>query len=162
MKKSLTVMLGMACLVGVSSAARAQTANAPMGVSMVVAAECTLATTAMAFPDTGLVDEDLVATAELTVQCTPGTSYTIALSNGTGTGATDTMRQMTSGGNTVDYMIYQDAANTLPWSPTDTLVTPAATGADEIITAYGTVLAGQNVPTGTYADSVLATITYPN
>ena len=160
MNKSLTVMLGMACLVGVSSAARAQTLDAPMGVSMVVAAECTITSTAMAFTGTGLIDANLVATADLTVQCTPGTPYAIALSNGASGTATDAMRQMTSGANTVDYMIYQDAANTLPWSPTDTLVTPVATGADEIITAYGTVLAGQNVPTGTYADSVLATITY--
>lgn len=160
MNKSLTVMLGMACLVGVSSAARAQTADAAMGVSLVVAAECTLASTAMAFPGTGLIDADLTATAALTVQCTPGTAYTIALSNGAGGAATDAMRQMTSGANTVDYMIYQDEANTLPWSPTDTLAVAVATGADEIFTAYGTVLAGQNVPTGTYVDSVVATITY--
>jgi len=160
MNKSLTVMLGMACLVGVSSAARAQTLDAPMGVSMVVAAECTITSTAMAFTGTGLIDANIVATADLTVQCTPGTPYAIALSNGGGAGATDTLRQMTSGTNTVDYMIYQDAANTLPWSPTATLVSPAATGGNEIITAYGTVPTGQIVPTGTYADSVVATITY--
>lgn len=160
MNKSLTVMLGMACLVGVSSAARAQTVDAAMGVSMVVAAECTITSTAMAFTGTGLIDANIVATADLTVQCTPGTAYTIALSNGASGTATDAMRQMTSGANTVNYMIYQDAANTLPWSPNDTLAVAAATGGDEPFTAYGTVPAGQVVATGNYVDSVVATITY--
>ncbi|RYE56568.1 MAG: spore coat protein, partial [Hyphomicrobiales bacterium] len=86
--------------------------------------------------------------------------YAIALSNGGGAGATDTLRQMTSGANTIDYMIYQDVENTLPWSPTATLAVAAAAEAGETFTAYGTVSAGQIVPTGTYADSVIATITY--
>jgi spore coat protein U-like protein len=75
-------------------------------------------------------------------------------------------RQMRSGANPMNYNLYRDAARTLVWGQTagvDALtlnVGPISNGAslDANFTIYGRIPALQNVPAGTYTDSVQLTV----
>lgn len=161
MRNLQKAIAGAVLLLGVSGMAQAQTAPANMGVSLVVANECTLATAPLAFLDSGIIVGALAARADITVQCTPGTEYEIGLGVGLGADATAENRVMTSGTDLANYMIYQDELLTLPWGNVlGTRVANVATGAFEEIPAFGSVFAGQNLPAGTYTDTVIATITY--
>jgi spore coat protein U-like protein len=69
----------------------------------------------------------------------------------------------------VNYGLYQDAANTLPWTTVATSTTcttstqctlSTGTGSAQIFTIYGTVPSGQTVAVGTYTDTVSMTIIY--
>lgn len=146
--------------------ALAQTATDTFGVSLTVEAECTLSAEDLAFGSTGIVDTDIDAEANLTVQCTEGSPYAIGLSAGAGIGATETARLLTHTtvpANTAAYQIFQETGRTTNWGNTegvDTVDSTAATGADETVTVYGRVPGGQNVPSGEYGDTVTATIWY--
>lgn len=149
-----------------STTAFSQTQTGDMAISMTVAAECTIATEALAFGTVGIIDTNIDAEANLTVQCTSGSAYQISLDDGLGVGATTAARLLTNTATSDDvatYSLYQDASRTTVWGSTagtNTVDSDAATGADEVITVYGRVDAGQNVATGTYQDTVVATITY--
>jgi spore coat protein U-like protein len=146
--------------------AQSQTQTGNIALSMTVAAECTLATADLAFGTTGIIDADIDVAADLTVQCTAGSPYEISLSDGAGVGATTAARLLTNAvtaADTATYSLYQNADRTTVWGNiggTDTVDSLAATGADEVITVYGRVDGGQNIATGTYGDTVVATITY--
>ena len=59
------------------------------------------------------------------------------------------------------YALYQDSPRTTVWGNTaGTGLVHAGDGASHAITVYGTVAAGQNVPVGSYSDTVVATITF--
>ncbi|MFN7102286.1 MAG: spore coat U domain-containing protein [Pseudorhizobium sp.] len=166
MKYSIAATATTVALLLSPTMALSQTATGNMGLSLTVAAECTLATTDLAFGTTGIVDADIDVAAELTVQCTAGSPYEISLSDGAGVGATTAARLLTNTvtvADTATYSLYQNADHTTVWGSiagTDTVDSPAATGADEVITVYGRVDGGQNIATGTYGDTVVATITY--
>ncbi|PWW04404.1 spore coat protein U-like protein [Hoeflea marina] len=143
----------------------AQTATDNMAVSMTVAAECTIAAEALPFGTVGIVDADIDVDTSVTVQCTAGSDYVISFGDGLGATATTAARELTNT-TTADfatYSLYQDDLRTVVWGSEAGVDTPAAsvaTGVDEIIPVYGRVDGGQNVPTGTYEDTVVATITY--
>lgn len=166
MKYSIPAATAAAALFLSSSTAFSQTQTGDMALSMTVAAECTIATEPMAFGTVGIIDANVDATANITVQCTAGSPYQISLGTGLGVGATTAVRLLTNtvtAADTATYSLYQDAARTVVWgntATTDTVDSATATGADEVIAVYGRVDAGQNVATGAYADTVVATITY--
>lgn len=165
MKHTLRFAAVTAALLLANGDAYSQTATGDMGVSMTVAAECTLSVTSLDFGSTGIIDAAVESTAAMTVQCTEGTPYTVGLSAGTGTGATVQTRLMTHATlptETVAYSLFRDAGRTLVWGATTGTDTAGgtATGADETLTVYGRVFSGQNVPPGAYSDTVTATISY--
>lgn len=98
----------------------------------------------------------------LTVTCTLSTTYDIGLDAGTGSGATVSDRKMTSGADTLNYGLYQDAAYTTVWgnTPGTDTVADTGTGAGQDFTVYGKIPAQQNVPPGSYADTVTVTVTF--
>jgi len=101
-------------------------------------------------------------TSTVQVQCTDTTPYNIGLDAGTGSGATVATRKMTSGGATVNYSLYSDAARTTVWGNTIGTDTVAATGngSGQNYTVYGRVPAQSTPSAGSYADTVVTTITY--
>jgi spore coat protein U-like protein len=157
----LKAALGVVCLLGASSAARAQ-ATDTIAVSLEVTAECTIDVPPLAFPSTGIVDADVAVQADMTIQCTPGSPYRIALNNGLGTGTSAGSHVMMSGSNTLNYMVYRDEDHLQPWGAVGgtTTVDGTANGSEQDVTIYGLVPAGQNVAVGNYADTLTATITY--
>lgn len=103
------------------------------------------------------------ATGSIEVTCNNGTTYTIGLNAGTGSGATITNRVMTgTPSGTLGYRLFQDPARTINWGntpPTDT-VNLTGNGAVQLSTVYGRILAGAVPATGSYNDTVLITVTY--
>jgi spore coat protein U-like protein len=167
-------LLSSAVLVALATTggtAAAGTASSNLPVSASVSANCTIdASGGVAFGayDPIVTNKSTALTASGTVSttCTNGSSATITLGQGANadTGSTDTapVRRMLSG--TADYLSYQlysDSGLTTVWGNTSgTGVGVTGTGAAVSTTVYGSVAAGQNVPTGSYADTVAATVTF--
>jgi spore coat protein U-like protein len=157
------VMLALFSATGV----QAGTATANLGVSANVTANCTITTTDVAFgaydPITTNASTPLTATGAVSTTCTSGASATITLGQGdnAATGSTDSapLRRMANGSNYMDYNLYSENTYTTVFDNT-TGVAVTGTGAAVSTTVYGSIPGGQNLPTGPYADTVLATVTF--
>jgi spore coat protein U-like protein len=166
-----STVLAMACiLILCAGSAFAGTATSNLPVSAVVSANCTVTGGAgLAFgaydPVVTNAAAPLAGSTNISATCTNGSPATITLSQGAnaagGSTAAAPLRQMTVGGNFLAYSLFQDNANTIVWG--DTPATGEAytgTGVSTTVTVFGLVGAGQNVPAGTYTDTVLITITF--
>lgn len=163
-----TVLLAFA---GIASAAGSATAN--LNVSASVAANCTIATTPVAFgaydPIVAQATVPLDATGTVTIACTKGATASITLGLGNGV----TTRQMSGTGGVLSYELYQQpdtntgtacnyAAPTV-WGATGlgVFTPPAAPGkAPRTYNVCGRVAAGQDVGAGSYTDTVVATVSF--
>ena len=156
-------------LVLASSQAFAGTATSNMSVTATVSANCTISAGSLAFgtydPVVTNATTALNGTATLSVTCTNGAASTLTLGQGSNanTGSTDTapLRRLKSGTNFLSYSVYQDSGRTTTWGNTaGTGVSYTGTGTTGSVTVFGAVAAGQNVPGGSYTDTVVATITF--
>jgi len=163
-----TSVLGL----GATSAILAGTQQANLPVSASVSANCAISTSAVAFgaydPAVANASADLDNQGSVTVTCTNGASTTITLSQGdnanTGSTAAVPLRRMSDGAGSphyLSYFLYQESGRTTVWGDTaPTGVAHTGTGTATVLDVYGRVTAGQNVPTGNYADTVVATVTF--
>ncbi|MBN1959617.1 MAG: spore coat protein U domain-containing protein [Deltaproteobacteria bacterium] len=167
MAKSFKISLvTIAFLTAISSSALAATATANLDVSAVVVNNCSITTAALAFgtydPIVANAAVDLDATGTVTVTCTQGATTTIGL--GLGVNASGTQRRMNDGGTGyLEYDLYQDAGRTTSWgdaAPDLLTPAPAPSSAPRPFTVYGRVSAGQDVPAGSYNDTVVATVNF--
>ncbi len=144
-----------ACLLAPS--ARAATANASVSVSAQVVGTCTISGGAIAF---GAYTPASAASQQgaLTVNCTSGTAYQIALNEGlSGTGAT---RRMTGpNGETLDYDIYRDSGHSQRWAGGASAHAGTGTGTAQSVELYAGIAAA-TAASGSYSDTVTATLTY--
>lgn len=92
-------------------------------------------------------------------------SYEIRLS--TGNSGSYIPRIMTSGANQLQYNLYTNAAHTIVWgdanSGTSTISDSYLLGIGTTVrnySIYGRVPAGQNMPAGTYSDTITVTVNY--
>jgi len=145
--------------------AYAGSANSNLGVSAAVADGCTISSLAVAFGtyDTIGVNATTPKTAEgsVTVQCTSGASALVVLGQGVnavGDVPVTPVRQMASGLNRLGYSLFTLGDYATVWGSTGVAAT--ADGASHIMTVWGRIPAGQNVLAGTYADTVVATVTF--
>ena len=139
----------------------AQTASTTIAVSATVLTDCAVIALPLVFGNYSSGSNN-DATSTITVTCTIGTPYNIGLDAGGGAGATVTTRKLTSGSDTLDYILYQDASRTIIWGETigaDT-ISIASAGAIDAHTIYGRSPSGQNVPAGAYTDTVTVTVSY--
>lgn len=103
---------------------------------------------------------------QLTAQCTSGLPYAIALNAGQVPGNTIADRRLGldgTGPGVIGYQLYLDSGRSQLWGDgtTGAVYDGTGTGADQAITVYGRVPAGQPLPAGgTYRDTVTATIVY--
>lgn len=147
--------------------------EATFAVTLTITASCTLTTNDLAFgTHAGAIGADIPGQANIVVNCTNATPYTVGLNNGTGTGATAASRKMThtNGTDTVIYSLYTTVGHGTVWdnncgtppSPSATCASGTGSGSDQTITVYGLVpTAGQNpVTVGNYSDTVTATLTF--
>lgn len=156
---------GVALIAGAMSASAA-TATANLGVSATVTNNCTISTAALAFgaydPVAANASADLDGTGTVTVACTKGSTATIGL--GLGGNASGTTRRMTDGSsNYLTYELYQDAGRTTVWGTAGPgLLSPVAapSKAARDFTVYGRVTSNQDVPAGSYNDTVVATVNF--
>jgi len=147
-----------------SGAADAATATDTLAVTATVVDTCSITAADIAFGNydpLSLTATD--GTASLTVSCTLAAAYTVELDAGTGTLATTASRFMEdASSNQLQYSIYQDAAHLLVCgtvADTDN-VSGVGTGLPVATTMFGQIVANQQVPAGSYSDTVTATINF--
>jgi spore coat protein U-like protein len=158
-------IVGLALAIGAQAAAAATT-TANFLVSASVNAACQVSATNLAFGvynQTAGANTD--ATSTVTVNCTTGIPYNVGLSAGSGTGATVANRVMEDeNNNLLNYTLYRDSSRVQVWGETigTNTVSGTGNGAGQTLTAYGRIFADQSdtAPTGSYDDTVTATITY--
>ncbi|RYZ04226.1 MAG: SCPU domain-containing protein [Myxococcales bacterium] len=162
----LGAALGACLFAGEASAG---TATANLSVTATVSASCSISTTPLAFgtydPVGAHAAAPLDATGGVVVTCTNGAATTVTLGQGSNanTGSSDAtpLRRMASGGNFLSYSLYQNAGHTTVWGNTSgTGVAHTGSGTATSVSVYGRVPAGQNVASGSYADTVVATVTF--
>jgi spore coat protein U-like protein len=169
--KAIALCATLVTLLSIGAFATNATGN--LGVSASVSASCAVASGAtLAF---GAYDPAVVnATNPLTqnstfdITCTSGTSATVMLGQGlhAGTGSSDASpaRQMlnaTDGTTKMGYGLYQDTNDQTVWgNTTGTGETDTGNGSAQSLTVYGEIPAGQNVSAGSYADTVVITVSY--
>lgn len=130
--------------------------------SATVTSKCTVVSTPLNFGVAGTLNQVVDSSSTLTVLCTNGTPYSIALSAGLGAGATTSVRKMTGTGGTVSYALYQEATRTTVWGDAtgvDTL-SGTGTGTDQDLTVYGRVPIQATPSPGSYSDTIVVTVTY--
>jgi spore coat protein U-like protein len=122
---------------------------------------CNVSASNLDFGAVGDLNSIVDGQSSLTVQCSLGTGYTIALNGGL-SGATDpTARKMTMGTQFVVYGLYRNSARSSPWG-TQTNATLGGTGtaSAQTVPVYGRV-PSQTTPTvGVYSDTIIVSVTY--
>lgn len=165
----LRTFVAVAATAGVIAAVAAPrvasaSATANLTVSATVTNNCTISTAALAFgsydPVAANASANLDGTGRVTVACTRGASATIGLGNGSNASATS--RRLSDGsGNFLSYELYQDSGRATVWGGATTLSTGSAPSkAARDFTVYGRVSANQDVPAGSYGDTVVATVNF--
>lgn len=152
-------------LLSVSGSALADD-TATMAVTASVASSCDISASALGFGAYNpIVAADVDATATVNVTCTSGFVTNVRLDDGVNqnTGSTDAapLRRAVSGLNFLNYQLYSDTARETVWANTDaTDVGHTGTGQAVALTVYGRIPMSQNVPTGTYTDTITATVIF--
>nr|WP_254200252.1 spore coat protein U domain-containing protein [Lysobacter sp. MMG2] len=129
-----------------------------------VGTSCSVSATNIDFGQQGVLSAAVNATGVITTTCGTGTTYSLALSAGSGVGATVGARRMTrSGGNeTLAYGLYVDAGRTQPWgdgSSGSSTVAGIGNASAQTNTVYAK-LPPQSAAIGTYADTIIVTVTF--
>jgi len=145
----------------------AATSAADLGVSAQILDACTITATPVNFGDYDhTAGSDKAASGSVTETCTNGTAAFITLGEGLNAKLASVpgvpLRQMASGANRMAYFLYQDSGEATLWGNTQaTGVAQVGTGnAGTTLTVYGYATAGQNVPVGSYSDTVVATVNF--
>jgi spore coat protein U-like protein len=136
--------------------------TAPFTVSATNATICTVSVANLNFPSTGVLRAALDATGSVSVTCTDGAPYTVALDGGLSGASNPAQRKMARAAEQITYGLYQDSGRAVPWGDSVGVSTKAGTGSGlaQTLTVYGRVPA-QNTPSpGTYSDTVVMTVSY--
>jgi len=167
MKKALFGLVSLGLVFAAMPAFAATTAD--VTISATVVASCSITALPVAFGNydaLSVTPKD--ATGSVDVTCSVGSLPKIWLGQGLHAGAGSTaavpVRRMINGAtNFLSYQLYQEALHTNVWGATDAS-SPAALPALGITavtsTIYGRVPINQTSATGTYADTVVATVNF--
>lgn len=121
-------------------------------------ADCSLAVDPVAFGTIEL-GRSATGTGSLVVRCDEATSFTIAIAPGEGT-----QRMRGPGGAHLDYDLFQDAGHSRPWGDgreAGSERTGQSDGTEPVrLTVYGMVPAQPDAVPGSYADSLLVTLSF--
>lgn len=131
-------------------------------------AACSVSATGVAFgaynPQSGAADD---STGTITVDC-HASEHSVEVALGAGLYGTIATRRMSSGAATLNYNLYTTTTRNIIWgdgtqgSVTQTLTGGSVSGGTRTFSAivYGRIPALQNVPAGTYNDTLIVTITF--
>jgi len=156
-----TLVAGFAGYTGIEAAV--DTGN--LAVSASVAAKCTISDSTLAFgtydPVVNNATTALDQVGTVDVACTKGSSAAVSLDLGThASGSTRRMQHGVTATEFLAYELYTTAGRTTVWNTTNTVPYTATSKAPTTLTVYGRVPSGQDVATGSYTDTVVATITF--
>jgi spore coat protein U-like protein len=144
------------------SASLAQSVNTTFTVNATIANNCLVAAQNINFGAIGVLNANVDANGQLSVTCTPNTSYTVSLNGGT-TGSPPASRKMSKGSERVTYGLYKDAARSQVWGDSSTpgsTVPGTGTGLAQNLPVYGRVPPQPTPSPGLYSDTVIVTVTY--
>jgi spore coat protein U-like protein len=168
-KTRLLTALSLIVIVASVNPAFAGTTTTNLSVTAIVGATCNISTSALSFgsydPLAANVTAPLNGTGSVGTTCSNGLTNTLTLDQGLNgaTGSSDAvpLRQLRSSGNVISYFLYSNSARTTVFgNTTGTGVGQTGTGQSATATVYGQVPAGQNAAPGSYADTVVATVTF--
>jgi spore coat protein U-like protein len=161
----LKTLVPVAVVLGFASSASAQSASTNLAVSATVVSNCTITTAPLAFGNYDPVGTHAAAplygVGTVTIACTQGATPTIGLN--LGANASGSTRRMTNGSDFLTYELYQEGTHSVVWGNSGgDLLSPAAAPsiAARDFTVFGEVPQAQDVATGNYADTVLATVNF--
>ncbi len=146
------------------SLAQAGSISANLNVSATVTDNCIISTADLAFgaydPIVTNASSPKDSTGTVNITCTSGAVTNVELD--TGANASGSTRRMKAGSNYLTYEIYQDSGRNTVWgSGASKLDTGTAPNFNlRAFTAYGRITAGQDVPAGSYTDTVVATVNF--
>jgi spore coat protein U-like protein len=147
-----------------SCSSATSTANFPFTVTANVVNNCNISTTAMSFGSPSMLTSAVTSTSTISVQCTDGDAWELALNGGSTSGSV-TAREMKGAtyGSTVNYQLYTDSGRSTVWgdgTSSTSMVTGTGTGSAVSVTVYGKVPAQTTPQPDTYSDTVTATISF--
>ncbi len=163
------MMTAVATAAGVAALTRPVTAasgTANLSVTATVTNNCTISTTPVAFgsydPVVANATANLDAAGSVVVACTKGATATVGLALGAnGTGA---VRRMKDGGaNYLSYELFQESSRSTVWGNSGSaLLSPGAapSKAARTFPVYGRIAGNQDIPAGSYSDTVVATVNF--
>jgi len=161
MKKILNKGLVALAVVALGVPAFAATTTANFTASATVNASCVISASNIAFAAiTPAASGTSSATGDLTVTCSNGSNYTMALDKGTGVDVEN--RSMGGTGNNGDklkYNIYTTNAYNTVFGGSATLG-GTGNGLAQTYTMYGQLALNQYIKSDTYTDSLTVTLTY--
>lgn len=154
----IVLVTTVALAAGWGVSAQAGTAGASLDMSAQVIDNCTISADPLSASGYDYVvannSSALDVTSTINVVCTNGTDATIDL--GTGNNA----RKLTDGTNFLNYQLYKESGRTNVWGSGIESVSIIGTGNAQPQTVYARIPGGQNVPVGSYTDTVTATINF--
>ncbi len=161
LKNSLSLTAMLVTLASATSYAQATTTTSPIAVSATVTSTCSIVAQPLVFGSYASVQTD--ASTTVSVTCTNGTTYSVALDAGQGSGGTTALRVMTGPGSApLNYTVYSNSARSTIWgnTPGSNVVAGTGVGTGQVLTVYGRIPANQYPTPGAYTDSITATLTY--
>lgn len=133
-------------------------------VSATAIDSCTISAAPLAFGTyDALRQAPTDATSSIKVICTVGTAYQVALDSGLGSGATVQSRAMQRNGQALlRYTLFRDPTRALVWGQTANQDTVGGVGTGMPVEhmVHGRIAPRQTLPSGTYVDTVTATVLY--
>lgn len=178
MKNLLRIFAGFSSLLLIPSVSHAATVNGNLGVTAVVGAGCqvnnsnvvagVVAFGTLNFGSINTLNAQNIdaqttgsGNGSIEMECSNGTSFTISLDNGLHFASGS--RAMVNAGNAamfLPYVLYQNAARTVPWTNASPL-TGTANGSPQTYSVYGRIPGGQTgISSGTYNDTVQVVISW--
>jgi spore coat protein U-like protein len=136
--------------------------QAPFNVTAFAAPSCNVTAGTLDFGIAGGLAGAIDGAGAMTVTCSAGTPFAIALNGGNAAAVDPVQRKMSKGGEQITYGLYRDAARILPWGETagvDTL-SGVGDGSAQPLTVYGRAPAQATPSPGTYTDTIVVTLTY--
>ena len=162
---ALTIALAIAVAYSTTATLSAASATASMPVSATVNNNCTITTSPVAFgsydPIVAQASADLDANGAVIVACTKGAVTTLGLD--TGANALSNARRLASSGNFLTYELYQDSSRSTVWGNSGAALYNSGTTPSKdarTFQVYGRVTGGQDVPAGSYTDTIVATVNF--
>lgn len=163
--KQFTRIVLLCSLLGCAVQSWAATTTTSFAVTATVVPTCAVSAAALNFGGAipNPINSNVDGTGSVTATCSTGAPYTIALSVGSGAGATFASRKLTSGPNSLNYSLYTDAGCSTVWGDStagSSLLNGSGSGVAQIIPVYGRIPTGQTVATGAYSDTIIVTLNF--
>jgi len=163
---SLRILVAASGVLLCAPSTHADSATAVITVSATVKRNCLITTTPLAYgaydPVGANATAPLDSTATVVLSCTKGTTAAIGLD--AGANADGAARRMSNAANGfLQYELYKDTAHSDVWlnAGDGMLQVGAAPSKDpRSFTVYGRIAGAQDVPVGTFSDSVVATVNF--